>query len=64
MYVFIVILCIVMGIALTCFAIYHLNMISNDTTTNERMKRSDFINFFSEETVRLEKMLKDSTNEE
>jgi palmitoyltransferase len=53
-----------MGIALTCFAIYHLNMISNDTTTNERMKRSDFINFFSEETVRLEKMLKESTNEE
>ena len=55
MYIFIVILCIVMGIALTCFGLYHLYMIGQDTTTNERMKRSDFLNFFDEETERLEK---------
>lgn len=38
-----------MGVALTCFGLYHLYMISFDTTTNERMKRSDFLNFFEEE---------------
>lgn len=55
MYVFIVLLCVVMGIALTLFAIYHLSMISKDTTTNEKMKRSDFLSFFEEETEKLEK---------
>ncbi|CAD8128147.1 unnamed protein product [Paramecium sonneborni] len=64
MYIFIVILCVVMGIALTCFALYHLYMIGQDTTTNERMKRSDFLNFFDEETERLEKQLKKAENEE
>ncbi|CAD8211756.1 unnamed protein product [Paramecium pentaurelia] len=64
MYIFIVILCIVMGIALTCFALYHLYMIGQNTTTNERMKRSDFLNFFDEETERLEKQLKDAQTPE
>lgn len=49
MYVFMVLLCFIMGLSLTGFLIYHLSMIRNDTTTNERMKKSDFQYFFKDE---------------
>lgn len=59
MYVFIVLLCVVMGLALTGFFFYHLSMITKDTTTNEKMKRSDFLQFFNDEMENLEKALID-----
>ncbi len=38
-----VLLCGIMGFTLLIFFMYHLSMVRNDTTTNERMKRSDFM---------------------
>lgn len=64
MYIFIVILCVIMGLALTGFLAYHLSMIRYDTTTNERMKRSDFLSFFVDESERLEKKLKSLASED
>ena len=37
------ILCGVMGITLSLFLIYHLTMIKSGLTTNEKIKRSEFI---------------------
>ncbi|CAK90969.1 unnamed protein product (macronuclear) [Paramecium tetraurelia] len=63
-FIFLIIMCIIMGISLTCFSIYHLYMIGKDTTSNERMKRSEFLKFFQEETSRIEKSLKDAKTQE
>ena len=35
-----------MGVTLLIFTMYHLSMVKNDFTTNEKIKRSDAINWF------------------
>jgi palmitoyltransferase len=35
-----------MGVTLALFFIYHLFMVRANTTTNERIKRSDFLEYF------------------
>ncbi|KAL4485337.1 hypothetical protein ABPG72_008513 [Tetrahymena utriculariae] len=55
MFVFIIILCIIMGITLTLFLLYHFSMVKDNMTTNERIKRSDFISFLEKETKKMEK---------
>ena len=58
MFIFITILCWVMGITLTFFLLYHLSMVRNGTTTNEKMKRSDFKEFFKTEIDKLGSIVK------
>lgn len=55
MYVFIIVLCVVMGLTLTVFLFYHFSMIKDNMTTNERIKRSDFLDFFEKEIEKIKK---------
>jgi len=57
MYVFIIVLCVVMGVTLTIFLQYHFSMIKDNMTTNERIKRSDFMDFLAKEINRIQKVL-------
>ena len=50
-----------MGVTLTFFFIYHLLMLRIDTTTNERLKRSDYREFFKDELAKLEAYVKTET---
>lgn len=52
-----VILCLIMALALSLFFLYHLSMIDANVTTNEKVKRSDFIAFFKSEVKKLGKLL-------
>ncbi|KAM3134979.1 hypothetical protein pb186bvf_012979 [Paramecium bursaria] len=63
-FVFIVLLCIIMGLSLTFFLFYHFNMIRFDTTTNERMKRSDFKSFFEDEVKKFDLISNTSEDKE
>ncbi|EGR30266.1 hypothetical protein IMG5_136470 [Ichthyophthirius multifiliis] len=49
MFIFMILLCIIMGITLSIFFIYHLSMIRNDITTNEKVKKSDMMSFLEKE---------------
>jgi hypothetical protein len=53
MFVFITLLCTIMGLTLTLFILYHLSMVRVDVTTNEKMKISDFKAFFLEDIARM-----------
>lgn len=44
-----------MGVTLTLFLFYHFSMVKDNMTTNERIKRSDFMSFIENETKKLEK---------
>ena len=44
--IFLTVLCTIMGITLSLFLIYHLTMIKSGLTTNEKIKRSDFMAHF------------------
>ena len=48
-FVFVVLLCLIMGFSLTFFIIYHFSMVRFDKTTNERVKRSDFTKQYRKE---------------
>ena len=50
---FMTVLCLIMGIALSLFFIYHLTMIKTGLTTNERIKRSDTMSFIKREISNL-----------
>lgn len=63
-FVFIVLLCIIMGLSLTFFLFYHFNMIRFDTTTNERMKKSDFKSFFEDEVKKFDLISNTSEDKE
>ena len=52
---FMIILCGIMGLTLFLFFGYHLTMIKNGFTTNEKIKRSDLISFLSKEIERFSK---------
>lgn len=49
------ILCGIMGLTLFLFFGYHLTMIKNGFTTNEKIKRSDLISFLSREIEKFTK---------
>ena len=53
-----------MGLSLTFFLFYHFNMIRYDTTTNERMKISDFKSFFEDEVKKFDKISNTSEDKE
>lgn len=59
-----VVLCTVMGVTLFMFMLYHFNMVKDNITTNERIKRSDYMTFIERELVRLEKLKKSTESEE
>lgn len=40
-FIFMVVLCSIMGVTLAIFLVYHLTMVSSDMTTNEKFKKSD-----------------------
>lgn len=45
MFVFIVILCGIMGLTLLLFYLYHLSLVRSGMTTNEKIKRSDCMTY-------------------
>lgn len=53
MFVFIIILCLIMGITLTFFLLYHFSMIKDNMTTNEKIKRSDYLSYIEDEIKKL-----------
>ncbi len=59
MFVFIIILCLIMGITLIIFFFYHLSMVRNDVTTNEKIKKSDMISFLEKEIKKIYLLDKD-----
>jgi hypothetical protein len=48
-----IILCFIMGFALTLFFIYHLSLIKANTTSGEKMKRSCIIEYYENEIKRI-----------
>lgn len=55
------ILCGVMSVMLTLFFFYHLMLSVNDTTTNERSKRSDIVFYLKNKIAILEECIKDKS---
>ncbi|EGR28486.1 hypothetical protein IMG5_174400 [Ichthyophthirius multifiliis] len=54
-FVFMIILCFIMGLALSIFFFYHLSLVKANTTSGEKMKRSCFIEYFENEIYNLGK---------
>lgn len=50
---FIIIMAAVMGLTLVSFFIYHLTLVRSGYTTNEKIKRSDFLAYIQRETSQL-----------
>lgn len=44
---FLIVMCAIMGFTLFLFVMYHLYLISNGTTTNERVRKNDDIDYYS-----------------
>ena len=61
---FITILCIVMGITLLIFFLYHLKMVGSGLTTNERIKKSDIINILEKEIKKIKNIPKNEKIDE
>jgi hypothetical protein len=55
---FVLVLCFVMGIALSLFSIYHATLIRNGTTTNEKIKKGDLDSAIANEIRNIESALK------
>lgn len=55
-FVFVVVLCVVMGITLLLFILYHLSMIKGDLTTNEKIKKSDYLSAYEKEIKKMSKI--------
>ena len=51
-------MCAIMGFTLFLFVMYHLYLISNGTTTNERVRKNDDIDYYSKEIKSVSKLLK------
>jgi palmitoyltransferase ZDHHC4 len=45
LFIFMVILCFIMGVTLFMFFCYHLSMVAKNVTTNEKIKKGDFMEF-------------------
>jgi len=54
-FIFVTILCAVMGITLLIFLMYHLAMVKSGLTTNERIKKSCIMSMLSDEIKRIKK---------
>jgi hypothetical protein len=57
-FIFLIFMCGIMGFALLCFVLYHCYLISQGQTTNERVKRNDFIAQLKDEIKLKEKIIK------
>ena len=51
-------MCGIMGLTLLIFVIYHFYLIANGTTTNERVKKNDDIDYYKKELKYCEKVRK------
>lgn len=41
-FVFIIFICFIFWVTLTAFFLYHLKLVRNDLTTNERVRKNEF----------------------
>ena len=55
---FLIVMCAIMGFTLFLFVMYHLYLISNGTTTNERVRKNDDIDYYSKQIKSVDKLLK------
>ena len=46
---FLIVMCAIMGITLFIFVLYHFYLIGKGTTTNERVRKNDEIDFYTKE---------------
>ncbi|TNV75033.1 hypothetical protein FGO68_gene7573 [Halteria grandinella] len=63
-FVFVIFVCLIFSITLIAFFLYHLNMIKNDKTTNERIRKNDFQRAYLTEMQALTEYLKTHQNDE
>lgn len=45
LFFFLIVMCGIMGITLFIFVCYHFFLVASDQTTNERVKKSDYIEY-------------------
>jgi palmitoyltransferase len=55
---FLIVMCAIMGFTLFLFVMYHLYLINNGTTTNERVRKNDEIDYYSKEIKNCDKLKK------
>lgn len=60
---FLIVMCGIMGVTLLIFVMYHFYLIGNGTTTNERVKKNDDIDYFSKQ-LKYAKKIKTKLNNE
>lgn len=63
-FVFLIFMCAIMGIALALFVFYHFYLISQNLTTNERIKANDFIAQLKDEIKAKNKIVKEAGGED
>lgn len=57
MFFFLIIMCAIMGITLLIFVSYHFYLISQNQTTNERVKKNDYIDYLKKEQRNLKRFI-------
>lgn len=55
---FLIVMCAIMGFTLFIFVMYHFYLIGNGTTTNERVRKNDDIDYYAKEIKNSEKLMK------
>lgn len=58
MFVFIIIMCAIMGVTLFIFVSYHFYLVKEGQTTNERIKKNDYIDYLKKERKEIQKVIK------
>ena len=53
-------MCAIMGVTLFIFVSYHFYLIKEGQTTNERVKKNDYIDYLKKEKKNLEKFKKEN----
>lgn len=58
LFFFLIIMCAIMGVTLFIFVSYHFYLVKEGQTTNERIKKNDYIDYLKKEQKAIQKIIK------
>lgn len=58
LFFFLIVMCAIMGVTLFIFVCYHFYLVSQNQTTNERVKINDYIDYLKKEKKHIERVKK------
>lgn len=57
LFFFLIIMCAIMGVTLFIFVSYHFYLVKEGQTTNERIKKNDYVDYLKKEQKAIQKII-------